>query len=92
MHALMSIYFSLKKNIIVHLLISARHSTQNGELPSRENLLKHDINGKCYKIIYNMYDNIKSCVLDNDKQSFFSSCMTGIRRGENLSHFYFLCF
>ena len=27
------------------------------------------INGKCVKIIYNMYDNIKSCVLYNEMQS-----------------------
>ena len=32
-------------------------------------LLEHDINGRCFKIIYNMYDNIKSCVMYNDMQS-----------------------
>jgi hypothetical protein len=30
-------------------------------------IVKHDINGKCVKMIYNMHDNIKYCVLYNDK-------------------------
>ena len=39
MHALVSIYFSLGKNFIVHLLISLRHSTLYGELASGNNCL-----------------------------------------------------
>jgi hypothetical protein len=34
--------------------------------------------GKCYEIIYNMHDNIKSCALYNDKQSNCFSSMTGV--------------
>jgi hypothetical protein len=70
MHALVSIYFSLGKKL---------HCTfvdYRKPFDTLEKMLKH---GKCYKIIY-MYDNIKSCVLYNDKQSNCFSCMTGVRK------------
>ena len=48
-------------------------------------ILKSDINGKFFKVIYNMYYDIKSCrSLNGDVSAFFaSSC--GVRQSENLS-------
>ena len=50
-----------------------------------EKLLKTKINGKCLRIIKNMYNNIKSRVSTREGASAFFPCETGVRQGENLS-------
>ena len=45
--------------------------------------------GKCYRLIQNMYQNIKSCLTVNSVQTDFFSCNIGLRLGENLSPFLF---
>ena len=79
MHALVSIYFSFGVKLYCAFVDfrKAFHTVWRNGLWKK--LFQHDINGKCFKIIYNMYDNIKSCVLYNDKQSNFFSCMTDVR-------------
>ena len=67
MHALVSIYFSLGKKLYCTFVDFRKAFDTVANWPL-EKMLKH---GKCYKIIYNMYDYIKSCVLYNDKQSNF---------------------
>lgn len=48
-------------------------------------LLFNSVNGKFFRIIHSMYENIKSCVkLDSQSSSFFAS-ECGVRQGENLS-------
>jgi hypothetical protein len=50
-------------------------------------ILLNNINGKMYKVIYNMYQNIKSRIVYNDAVSDFFDCNNGARQGEifNLS-------
>ncbi|MEW8547774.1 MAG: reverse transcriptase family protein, partial [Candidatus Thiodiazotropha sp.] len=48
-------------------------------------LLFNSIKGKFFQIVYNMYDNIKSCVKFNNQSSTFFACKNGVRQGENLS-------
>ncbi|MEW8548382.1 MAG: reverse transcriptase family protein, partial [Candidatus Thiodiazotropha sp.] len=48
-------------------------------------LLFNSVKGKFFKIVYNMYDNIKSCVRNNNETSVFFPCQCGVRQGENLS-------
>lgn len=48
-------------------------------------LLFNSVDGKFFRIVSNMYENIKSCIkLNNDASSFFAS-ECGVRQGENLS-------
>lgn len=48
-------------------------------------LIAAGIQGKVFKVIHNMYENIKSCIFANgSKSALFDSC-TGLRQGENLS-------
>ena len=47
--------------------------------------LFNSINGKFFKIVFNMYENIKSCVRINDETSAFFQSECGVRQGENLS-------
>ena len=48
-------------------------------------LLKKGITGKIFDIVYNMYQNIKSCVASEGKLSDFFVSNVGVRQGENLS-------
>ena len=54
-----------------------------------QKLPQFNINGKCYRLIKNMYDNIKSSVMVDGGVSNYFSCNIGLRQGENLSPFLF---
>ena len=57
-----------------------------------QKLVKNQVTGKILRVIFNMYDNIKSCVKKgNDISGFFSSDL-GVRQGENVSPFLFSIF
>jgi hypothetical protein len=47
-------------------------------------LLGNKINGKMYKVIFNMYSGIKSRVLYNGEMSEYFPCNIGVRQGENI--------
>ena len=54
-------------------------------------MLLNNINGKMYDVIFNMYCNIKSCIVFNKCKSDYFACDNGVRQGENLfSVFIFL--
>ena len=57
-----------------------------------KNLLANNINGNIFRIIFNMYRGIKSCVSYNGEQSSFFSSFRGVRQGENLSPLLFALF
>ena len=46
---------------------------------------KSKINGKFFRVIQNIYKNIKSCVLVNNSKTDFFISNIGVRQGENLS-------
>lgn len=48
-------------------------------------LISSGINGKVITVIYNMYNNAKSCVMNGYQKSNFFNCNVGVRQGENLS-------
>ena len=52
-------------------------------------LLQNSINGKMYKIIVNMYSNIKSRIFNGSEYSEYFACEVGVRQGENLSPLHF---
>ena len=48
-------------------------------------MIESGINGKIFRVIVNMYQDIKSCVsVAGEKSAFFHS-FSGVRQGENLS-------
>ena len=47
-------------------------------------LLDNCIEGKCFRIIRNMYGKIKSCITQGKEFSDFFVCEVGVRQGENL--------
>jgi hypothetical protein len=52
-------------------------------------LLGNEINGKMYKVIFNMHSGIKSRVLYNGEMSEYFPCNIGVRQRENLAPFLF---
>jgi hypothetical protein len=48
-----------------------------------------NINGKCFKLIFNMYNSIKTNVKTSEGTSQFFNSLRGVRQGENLSPFLF---
>ena len=54
--------------------------------------LCHNIDGKIFKVIFNIYDNAKSCVKAGGNMSMFFRSMSGVRQGENLSPILFSLF
>ena len=42
-----------------------------------------------YDVIFNMYCNIKSCIVFNKCKSDYFACGNGVRQGENLYPFLF---
>ena len=55
-------------------------------------LLKDEINGKFFNVIFNLYQNIKSCISLNSSNSIFFESSIGLRQGENLSPVLFSIF
>ena len=55
-------------------------------------LLNQGIKGRCFKVIVNMYDGIKSLVEKDGKLSEIFPCNMGVRQGENLSPLLFAVF
>ena len=55
-------------------------------------LLSNGINGKIFRLIYNMYQNLKSCVSFNGEISSFFQSSRGVRQGENISPVLFSIF
>ena len=48
-------------------------------------LVQHNVNGKVFNVIFNMYEDIKSCVSLMGNNSGFFGSFAGVRQGENLS-------
>ena len=55
-------------------------------------LIKNGANGKCFRIIYSLYQNIKSCIVFSGSQSSFFQSYCGVRQGQNLSPALFCLF
>ena len=57
-----------------------------------EKLQRSEIKVKCFKVIFNIYTGVKSCVQYNGGHSDFFPCLTGVRQSEKLSPFLFSIF
>ena len=55
-------------------------------------LIQNGINGKCFQVIYSMYQGIKSCVSAHNTLTDYFLCCVGVRQGKNLSPLLFSLF
>jgi hypothetical protein len=52
----------------------------------------NNINGNMYQVIFDMYQNIKSCLFYDGKKSEYFPCEIGTDKGKMNPHFYSLYF
>ena len=50
----------------------------------RQRILKSKLNGKLFRVIYNMYDEAKCCIKFEYNLSEVFHCNNGVRQGEHL--------
>ena len=55
-------------------------------------MLLNNINGNMYQVIFNIYQNIKSCLIHDGKKSEYFPCEIGTDKGKMYHHFYSLYF
>ena len=92
LHALIEFYFAYGKKLYCTFVDFRKAFDTVWREGLWTKLLKSEIKGKIFKVIYNMYDGIKSCVQCSGGQTEFFPCLTGVRQGENLSPFLFSIF
>ena len=85
LHSLIDIYLSKRKRVYCCFIDykTAFDLIHRSSLWSK--LISCGINGKVVNVIYNMYEQAKSCVRNNNQLSDFFTCNAGVRQGENLS-------
>jgi hypothetical protein len=82
MHVLIS-YFSFGKKLYCTFIDFRKAFDTVWRIGLWKKLQNYGIKGKCFRIIYNMYDNIKSCIMyNNENSNFFSLYARGAPRGK----------
>ena len=85
MHSLIELLKSQKKKLFYCFVDFSSAFDSVWRIGLWKKILEHNIDGKVFKVIFNMYHGIKSCVsLMGERSPFFSSS-AGVRQGENLS-------
>ena len=88
LHSLIELYFSFGKKLYC-TFVDFRKAFDTVWMDGLWLKLQNsEIKGKCFGVIYNMYQGIKSCVQYGGNQSDFLPCLTGVRQGENVFPFY----
>ena len=85
LHALIDILRSSNKKLYCAFIDFTQAFDSVWRVGLWKKLLSESTNGKFFRIMLNMYNNIKSCISVNDTQSPFFPCERGVRQGENLS-------
>ena len=82
---LIDIYLSKRKRLYCCYIDHSKafDTISRSELWSK--LLKCNVSGKIFRVVYNMYKSAKSCVAINGLLTDNFSCLIGVRQGENLS-------
>ena len=92
LHALIEIFKVKKKKLFCSFIDFSKAFDSVWRVGLWSKLLKNNINGKFFRIVFNMYQGIKSCVSFSGSQSSFFPCLRGVRQGENLSPVLFALF
>ena len=92
LHALISIYFSLGKKLFCSFIDFKSAFDTVWRTGLWQKLQKSDIQGKLFRVIFNMYQNIKTCIRKGHECSGFFNCEVGVKQGENMSPFLFSLF
>ena len=89
---LVDLYLFKKKHLFCAFIDYKKAFDSVGRISLWYKLLQNNIGGNVFRVIHNMYEKAKSCVMSgNDLSSFFGSSV-GVRQGENLSPILFSIF
>jgi hypothetical protein len=92
LRSILDIVFSEKKKLICCFIDFKQCFDSIWRVGLWQKLQKERINGKCFQVIYKMYENIKSKIKTHEGTSDFFNCDNGVRQGVNLSPFLFSIF
>ena len=80
LYALFSIYQSLGKKLHCTFVDFSKAFDSISRAALWVKLQNADINGQLLKVMHNLYDNVKSCVRNNQEYSAFFRCDIGVRQ------------
>jgi hypothetical protein len=89
LHSLISLYLGCGKNLFGCFVDFSKAFDTLRRASLWQNLLENCIDGKCFRIIRNMYSTIKSCITQGNAFSGFFACEVGVRPGQKISPFLF---
>ena len=92
LHALFELLKSQKKKLFCAFVDFSKAFDSVWRVGLWNKLLENEINGNFFKVIFNLYQNIKSCITLNNSNSVFFESSIGLRQGENLSPVLFSIF
>lgn len=92
LYAIISLYFSFGKQLFCAFVDFKSAFDTVWRLGLWQKLQRANVQGKVFRVIYNMYQNVKTCVRKNEDCSGFFNCDVGVKQGENLSPFLFSLF
>ena len=85
LHSVLDLYLSQKKRIYCAFIDYKKAFDSIDRTSLWYKLIQNNIRGKVFRVIRNMYANLKSCVINDNETSDFFKCNIGVRQGENLS-------
>ena len=85
LHSLLELYLSKKKRIYCAFVDFKKAFDLVDRSSLWAKMISVGINGNVIRVVYNMYENAKSCVKKGQNLSNIFACNTGVRQGENLS-------
>ena len=89
LHALTKLLQFEKKKLFCSFIDFSKAFDSVWRVGLGKKLLRDDINENFFRVIYNIYNNIKSCVSGNNESSSFFVTNCGVRQGDNLSPIHF---
>jgi hypothetical protein len=91
MHSLISLYLSSGKKLFCAFVDFKKAFDTVWGIGLWQKLIKNKIGGKKFRVILNLYTDIKSCVKNGDLHSNFFTCETGVRQANSYLPFYLPC-
>ena len=89
LHSVIDLHLSQRKRIYCAFIDYKKAFDSVNRTSLWHKMIRNGIHGKLFRVIQNMYNDAKSCVMvEGDKSDFFG-CNIGVRQGENLSPFLF---
>ena len=85
LHTLIDLYLNKKKKLYCALIDYKKAFDCVDRTLLWQRTLESNVNGKLFRVIYNMYDAAKSCIKVGNNLSKVLHCNIGVRQGENLS-------